>query len=151
MQFRASLTTVLLAVAVSAPVAAVTAWSVTHTVSQLFDPCVRWDDSGSTQGSGAGLGPHDPCRSVTVNGESKLRAIMMSAMIPGIVLASAVLATIGVAVQRRRLIVAGSILMLCETAAVFTIAPLTLVTGLLYLLFARRALGAVAGTPASQP
>ena len=57
-------------------------------------------------------------------------------MVPGVVLVSTVLAMIGVAVSRRWLIFGGSILMLAETPVVFSIAPLTLITGLLYLVVA---------------
>ena len=137
MPFRASLRTVLLAVLVSAPTTAISAWSVAHTATQLLDPCVGWHGSGRSQG--VALGPHERCRSVTVNGESRVRAITTSVLIPGLVLAGTVLAMIGVAMCRRPLVLAGAIILLCETPVVFTIAPLTLLTGLLYLLFARRA------------
>jgi hypothetical protein len=104
----------------------------------MFDPCVRWEASGSTSGTlSASIGPNDVCKSVTVAGESKLRAGTVSALVPGVVLVSTVLAMIGVAVLRRWLIVVGAILMFAETPVVFSIAPLTLITGLLYLLVAK--------------
>jgi hypothetical protein len=62
----------------------------------------------------------------------------MCALIPGGVLLSAVLGIIGVAVSRRRLILAGAFLMLAETLVVFIIAPLTLIAGLGFLFLARR-------------
>jgi len=52
---------------------------------------------------------------------------------------SRLLATSGVALARRWLIFVGAVLMLVETPVVFTIAPLTLITGILYLFFANRA------------
>jgi hypothetical protein len=76
---------------------------------------------------------------VKVIGESKLRAITVSALVPGGVLLSTLLATIGVAVARRWFVFVAAVLMLAETPLTFSIAPLTLITGLLYLFFAIRA------------
>jgi len=73
-----------------------------------------------------------------MQGESKLRAATMCALIPGGVLLSAVLGMIGLAISRRRLILAGAFLMLAETLVVFTIAPLTLIAGLGFLFLAQR-------------
>jgi hypothetical protein len=137
---------VLLAVIVSAPPAAVAIWSISRTVSQLSDPCVRWNGGGGHEFS-ASLGPpsaggdrrpNGSCKSLTVNGESKVRAEAICAMVPGGVLLSAVLGMIGVAVGRRPLILAGAFLMLAETFVVFTIAPLTFIAGLAFLFLAQR-------------
>jgi hypothetical protein len=103
----------------------------------MSDPCVRWE-GGSRQLS-ATLRPGDPCTAITVNGQSRLQAAAMSALIPGALLLSAALGIIGVAVSRRRLIFAGGFLMLAETLVVFTIAPLTLIAGLGLLFLAWRA------------
>jgi hypothetical protein len=73
-----------------------------------------------------------------MNGESKLRAMTTAALVPGVLLLSALLATIGAARARRWLIFVAAGLMLAETPVVFTIAPLTLITGLLYLFFGIR-------------
>src|ERR1039457_1882374 len=124
---------------VSAPTAAIAAWSVAHTFLQLFDPCVRWDDSKSSQsdnsktsqGSGAGLGPHGPCRIGNCH-DSWSRARKHCA---------------GNDRCGRATTAVGSIPMLCETPVAFTIAPLALVTGLLSLLFARRIPCAAVDTP----
>jgi len=86
----------------------------------------------------ASIGPNDVCRSVTVHGGSKLRAVTTAALVPGALLLSIVLATTGVARARPWLIFVAAVLMLGETPVVFTIAPLTLLTGLLYLFFASR-------------
>ena len=135
--FRVLRISVLLTILVSAPAAVISVWSITRTLLQMFDPCVRWEASRGTSGTlSASIGPNDACKSVTVIGESKLRAGAVSAMVPGVVLVSTVLAMIGVAVSRRWLIFGGSILMLAETPVVFSIAPLTLITGLLYLVVA---------------
>jgi hypothetical protein len=48
------------------------------------------------------------------------------------------LAIAGAAVSRRRVMIAAGIGMLIETLVVFTIAPLTLLVGLTFLLLARR-------------
>jgi hypothetical protein len=132
-----SLTGVLLAIAFSGPPAAVAIWSIGHTVSEMSDPCVRWDDVVSHRLS-VTLRPGDPCGSITAVGESRLRAATICALIPGGVLLGATLGIIGVAVSRRRLILAGAFLMLAETLVVFTIAPLTLIAGLGSLFLARR-------------
>jgi hypothetical protein len=127
------------AVIASAPTAAIAVRAITHTVLDIFDPCVRWEPSASS-GSGsmsAAIGPNDVCRSVTVNGESKLRAITLSALVPGVVFLSTLLAMAGVALARRGLIFVAAVLMFAETPVVFTIAPLTLITGLVYLFFAK--------------
>lgn len=86
----------------------------------------------------ASIGPNDVCRSVMVNGESKLRAVTTTALVPGVLLLSTLLAMAGVARARRWLIFVAAALMLVETPVVFTIAPLTLITGLLYFFFASR-------------
>jgi hypothetical protein len=91
----------------------------------------------------ASIGPSDVCRSVTMHGESKLRAVTTAALVPGVVLLSTLLATTGVARARRWLIFVAAGLMLAETPVVFTIAPLTLITGIMYLFFASRSRAAV--------
>jgi hypothetical protein len=139
---RVSPIAALLIVISSAP-AAVAVWSIGYTLSQVSDPCVHWNGGGGpAQQWSASLGPNDPCRSMTMHGESKLRAVAICALVPGGVLLSAVLGMIGVAVSRRPLILAGACLMLAETFVVFTIAPLTLIAGLAFLFLAQRAPGA---------
>jgi hypothetical protein len=128
---------VLLAIAFSGPPASVAIWAIDSTVSQMSDPCVRWDDNGTHQLS-ASVRPGDLCASITAVGESRLRAATICALIPGGVLLGAALGIIGVAASRRRLILAGAFLMLAETLVVFTIAPLTLIAGLGSLFLARR-------------
>ena len=134
---QVSPTAVLLAAILSAPPAAVAIWSIGRTVSQMSDPCFRWDGGGGPEWS-ATLRPNDPCRSITVHGESKRRAAAICALIPGGVLLSAVLGMTGLAVSRRRLILTAAFLMLAETLVVFSIAPLTLIAGLGLLFLGRR-------------
>ena len=128
----------ILAAIVSAPAAAIALWSITHTFLDILDPTVRWEPSTGTSGSFSGSMSIGRNQTVKVIGESKLWAITVSAMVPGGVLLSTLLATIGVARARRWMIVVAAVLMFAETAAVFSIAPLTLITGVLYLFFASR-------------
>jgi hypothetical protein len=132
---RASRIVGVLAVIVTLPTAGLALRAVAITAWQLFDPCVRWDANNSS------IGPNAACRTVTGIGESRLRAIVMTALIPGVVLLSTVLAAIGLVRSRRWFIFVGALLMLAETPLVFTIAPLTAVTGLLYLILANSGVG----------
>jgi hypothetical protein len=58
--------------------------------------------------------------------------------VPGGVLVAALLAVTGAALSRRRVLIAAGIGMLAETVVVFTIAPLTLVVGVSFLLLSKR-------------
>ena len=135
---RVPRTALLLAIAFSGPPAGVAIWSIGHTVRQMSDPCVRWNGGGSRSLS-ATIRPGDPCVSIKAVGESRLRAAITCALIPGGVLLGAALGIAGVAAARRRLILAGAFLMLAETLLAFTIAPLTLIAGIGSLFLARRA------------
>ena len=79
-----------------------------------------------------------PAAQRSVHAESKARAMTRAALVPGGLLAAAMLAVAGAALSRRRVMIAAGIVMLTETLAVFTIAPLTLVVGVSLLLLARR-------------
>ena len=127
----------LLAILTSAPVAAIAVWSLGRTVTVLSqtDPCVQWQAAGEVT---ATLPPGGPCRSLTVHGQSKTRAAITAILVPGGVLAAAVLAVSGIAASRRKLAIPGSGLMLAETAVAMTLFPLTLSTGVILLLLARR-------------
>ncbi len=59
-------------------------------------------------------------------------------MVPGGLLAAAILAVMGAALSRRGVLLAAGIGMLAETVVVFTLAPLTLVAGVSFLLLAKR-------------
>lgn len=124
---------IVLAAIVTLPTAGLTFRAVAITAWQMFDPCVHWDVGASGSLSSKEMGG---CRAVTGIGESRLRAVTMTALIPGGVLLSTVLAAIGVVRSRRWPIFIAAILMFAETPLVFTIAPLTAVTGLLYLILA---------------
>ena len=69
----ARLIKVLLVGLSAAPIAAIALWSIGHTVTDVFDPCVHWEHP-ARQPMSIEVGQHDPCRSATVHGESKTRA-----------------------------------------------------------------------------
>ena len=79
---RVSPSIVLLAVIFSTPPAAVAIWSISRTLSRMSNPCVLWGSRGGPEWS-ASLGPNDPCTSIAVQGESKLRAATIGALVPG--------------------------------------------------------------------
>jgi hypothetical protein len=121
----------------AAPIAAIALWSIGHTVIEISDPCATWDYPPG-QGVHLHVGPHDPCRTASVHSESKARAVTRAAMVPGGLLAAAILAVMGAALSRRGVLLAAGIGMLAETVVVFTLAPLTLVAGVSFLLLAKR-------------
>jgi hypothetical protein len=84
------------------------------------------------------VGPHDACREPSVHTESKARAAIRAAIVPGGLLLATTLAAAGAALSHRRLVIAAGIGMLIETLVVFTIAPLTLVVGVSFLLLSKR-------------
>jgi hypothetical protein len=133
---RITLSLVLLA---ASPVAAVTVWSIRHTAIELSDPCANWN-TPPEQAAFSHLGVHDPCRTFKVHTESKTRAGIIAAIVPGGCLLSAMLAVAGAALSRRRVVLAAGIGMLAETLVVFSIAPLTLLAGVSFLLLSRRSL-----------
>ena len=128
----------IVAAIVSAPVAGIAVWSIGHTVLELLDPTVRWEPSASGRGGVSRSVTAGRNQTVTVIGESKSKAIAVSALIPGGVLLSALLAVTGAACRRPWMIAVAAVVMLVETPLTYSIAPLTLVTGVLYLVFAVR-------------
>jgi hypothetical protein len=134
---RVQLTTLLLALVAATPVAGIALWSIGHTAMELADPCATWDYPPQ-QPVSIQVGPHDPCRGQSAHMESKGRAVLTAALVPGGLLVAAILAVAGAAASRRRLMVAAGIGMLIETLVVFTIAPLTLLAGIGVILLARR-------------
>ena len=129
--------TVLLVFVAAAPIAAISLWSISHTVKELSDPCAKWDHPPE-QPVDVHVGPQDVCRERSVHGESKARAVIRMALVPGGLLVAAVLAAVGAVLSRRRLMWTAAIGMLLETLLVFTIAPLTLFVGVSFLVLAKR-------------
>lgn len=137
---RTKVVILLLTIAAATPVAAVATWSIHQTLNELSDPCAKWGNMpGEPEGQiTASIGPHDPCRAVSVHSGSKARAAIIAALVPGGLLTAALLAVGGAAFSRRRVMFAGAIGMLAETTVVFTIAPLTALVGLSFLFLAGR-------------
>jgi hypothetical protein len=129
---RASL---LLVVAAALPAAGVAVWSLQRTARDFADPCTSW---GNSQGSVVHVAPDDPCRTRSAQTWSKAHAATVAALVPGGVLTAAILAIAGAVRRRRPLLYAGGFLMMLETFVVFTIAPLTLLAGVTFLLIAAR-------------
>jgi hypothetical protein len=129
---RASL---LLVVAAALPAAGVAAWSLQQTARDFADPCTSWE---VPQGSVVHRAANDPCRTRSAQTWSKAHAATIAALVPGGVLTAAILAVVGAARLRKPLLFAGGFLMVLETFVVFTIAPLTLLAGVTFLLVAAR-------------
>ena len=134
---RVQVITLLLVFVAASPVAAIAIWSISHTVIELSDPCASWDYPPE-QPVSIHVGPHDACRERSVHTESKARAAVRAAIVPGGLLVSAMLAVTGAALSRRRVVIAAGIGMLTETLVVFSIAPLTLVVGVSFLFLSKR-------------
>jgi hypothetical protein len=134
---RSQLITLLLVVLATAPVAGIAAWSIGRTVVELSDPCATWGNAPDQQVY-IRVGPHDPCRERSVNSESKARAVIVAAFVPGGLLVAATLAIMGATLSRRKMMLTAATGMLAETLVVFTIAPLTLIAGMSVLLLANR-------------
>jgi hypothetical protein len=134
---RVQLITVLLVFVTAAPVAAIAIWLISHTVIELSDPCTIWDYPPE-QPMYLDVGPHDACRAPSVHTESKARAAIRTAIVPGGLLVAAMLAMAGAVLSRRRVVIAAGIGMLTETLVAFTIAPLTLLAGVSILLLSKR-------------
>jgi hypothetical protein len=130
-------TTLLLVLLAASPIAAIAVWSISHTAIELADPCTKWN-TPPEQAEYGHLGVHDPCRTFKVTAESKVRATIRAAIVPGGCLLSALLAVAGAALSRRRVVIAAGIGMLAETLVAFTLAPLTLVAGVSFLLLSTR-------------
>ena len=134
---RVQIITLLLVFAAAAPVAAIATWSISQAVIELSDPCASWDYPPE-QPVHVQIGPHDACRARSAHTESKARAAIRAAIVPGGLLLAAMLAVAGAALSRRRVVIAAGIVMLAETLVVFSIAPLTLVVGVSFLLLSKR-------------
>jgi hypothetical protein len=134
---RVQLITLLLVFLAASPVAAIAIWSISQAAIELSDPCATWDYPPEQLVYGH-VGPRDACRALSVHTESKARATIRAAIVPGGVLLSAILAVAGAAFSYRKVMIAAGIGMLTETLIVFTIAPLTLVVGVSFLLLSKR-------------
>jgi hypothetical protein len=132
---RLQLVTLLLVFLAASPVAAIAIWSISHAAIEFADSCAIWDYPPERP---VHIGPYDACRTRSIHTESKAYAAIRAAIVPGGVLLAALLAMAGAVLSRRRVLIAAGIGMLVETIGVFTIAPLTLVAGVSFLLLSKR-------------
>jgi hypothetical protein len=134
---RAQVITLLLVCLSAVPIAGTALWSIGYTVTEVLDPCKSWEYPPE-QPISIQIGPHDPCRAITAHTESKAHALIRAATVPGGMLVASMLALAGVVLSRRRLLITAGIGMLGQTLFVLSIAPLTFVAGLSFIVLARR-------------
>jgi hypothetical protein len=121
----------------SIAVGIIAAWSILRTFSDMGNPCVQWAPVGTKERT-ATIAPRG-CSSITVHGQTRLQASVVSSAIPGGLLVSIALFCGGIVSGRRPLMKTAAVLMLVDTLVVFTIFPLTLLTGMTfaYIAYAR--------------
>ena len=83
---RPQVLTLLLVFVAAAPVAGIALWSISRTAIELTDPCGTWNYPPDKPVY-IHVGPHDVCRTPSVHTESKARAAVRSALVPGGLLA----------------------------------------------------------------
>jgi hypothetical protein len=127
----------------SVAVGIIAASSIIRTFSDMHNPCVQWVRPGTGE-TIVSVAP-EGCSGVTVHGQTRLQASVMAIVIPGGLLASIALFWAGIARSRQRLITTGAVLMLAETLVVFTIFPLTLLTGIAFAYVAYAPAGRIRG------
>jgi len=124
----------LLVILMATPLAALAVWSLQHTARELMDPCIAWESGSSNSFSGsAAIAPGDPCRMRGVNGQSRATAETIAVLVPGGMLAGAILAIAGALRRRPRMLFGAALFTLAETVGAFSIFPLTLLAGAVFL------------------
>jgi hypothetical protein len=149
-----SIRALIFAALATVPVWVISVPAALRIMSRLADPCLQWG-AGSSQNSSAGeyrsgqlsarlrgpsgYFPKNSCATrMESTGETRSRAVGMLVTIPCGLLAASLLGVFGALRSRPSLAVAGSIIMFLESAAMFSVFPLTLVAALLLLLAARQ-------------
>ena len=134
---------ILVAVLASLPVGLLAMRAIVMEVRDLSDPCLQWGQS-SDWGYGT-IAPFsarssDPCAPrVSGTSETKAGAIVRTLLVPGGILAAIALGVLGAARSRPKLVVIGGCLMLVEAAPlIFSVAPLALLAGGVFLWVANR-------------
>ena len=127
---RRTLLTVLV-FAAAMPLAAIALWSLGQYARDLTDPCTTWEAQPRHTGY---VRPSDPCRNAKVVGQSKASGVALAVLGPGGILTAAILAVMGAARRRPRLLLAGGFVMLAETLVALSIFPLTAAAGTIFLL-----------------
>jgi hypothetical protein len=134
---------ILIAVLVSLPLGLVAIRAIVMEVRDLSDPCLHWGES-SDWGSGVILSssarPAGPCAAhFSGTSETKAGAIIRTLLVPGGILAAITLGVLGAARWRPGLVGIGAGLMLVEAVPlIFSLAPLALLTGGVFLWVANR-------------
>jgi len=132
----------LVAVLAALPIGLVAMRGVALEVRDLLDPCLQWGESnsGSSMIPPPGAQPGNPC-STRVSGTSETRqgSIIRTALVPGGILAAIALGVFGAARSQQRVAGIGAVLMLVEAVPlIFSVAPLAVLTGGVFLWVATR-------------
>jgi hypothetical protein len=116
-----------LAVLFALPVGAFAIGVITVNVIDQLNPCVTWAPNSTYSGSS-----RDSCREHVIRGDSRIQAATTMVVLPGVILAAAVLGIWAAACSRRRMMFIAACLMLFETIALLIdpwLAPLALLAG----------------------
>ena len=130
----------LVAVLASLPIGVVAMRGVVLEVRDLLDPCRHWAESPSSS-SFMILSPRGgPCYTgISGTSETKTGAIIRTLLVPGGILAAIALGVLGTARSRPGLVGIGAGLMLVEAVPlIFSVAPLAVLTGCVFLWVANR-------------
>ena len=122
------------AVLVALPISTFAIGSVASFSFELTSPCVLWPDSGGYVASAS-----HPCREVTGLGETRMRASIEAAAVPGMILMAAALGIWGAVRSRQAVVIVAGLLMVLEMIpTIFSVAPLALLAGVGFLVVAYR-------------
>lgn len=115
----------------AAPVLVLALVAIGEESFQLANPCVIW---GAAETGSFVRAPHDPCSERTVTSETKKRAGIRMAVVPGGILLGSVLGVLGTTRKNWKLsFIAGILLLLEAMALVFTLWPLSLLASAAFL------------------
>ena len=136
--------TILLATLVSLPLTVVAVRALAIDLRNFSDPCFHWGVGSEGHFSGsleASVRLDDPCaRRYSSTSEAKKQALIRLLIVPGGILAAVAFAMLGAVRSRPVFAVVGACLMLLEAVpTIFSVAPIAVLTGLAYLLVAKKA------------
>jgi hypothetical protein len=135
---------VLLAAVASVPLGLVAIRAFAIEVSNFRDPCFHWGDGSGTTSSGSfrsslRLHPGDPCATRSeFTSETKTGSVIRVLIVPGGVLAAIAFGILGAVRTRPLFAVVGACLMFAEAIPIFSLAPVAVLTGGVYLFVAKR-------------
>jgi len=129
------------------PIGLVAAGSVFSRVRDFLDPCLQW---GENSGSVASLPPPSahpaPCATrVSATSETRRGAVVQLLLAPGGILLAVALGIIGAVRARQGLVVSAAVLLFVEAFIAFSVAPLALLAGFVFLWSASKLLPSRAG------